>query len=77
MNVILLNINHRHISASHLQGGEYKHTVTINVSELSEWRINTLIAILFLFWPRVDGTCGWSLCNEIRFIHSNVFVGSI
>lgn len=53
MNVLLLNINHWHVSAGHLQGGESKNIITINVSELSERRVNTdtLIAILFLFWP--------------------------
>jgi hypothetical protein len=77
LNVVLLNITHRHVSAAHLQSGENKHTVTINVSGLSEWRFNTLPAILFLFWPRDEGTCGWLLCNEIRFINSSAFVGPI
>jgi hypothetical protein len=53
MHVILLNSNHRHVSAGHLQGGENKNTIITDVSELSKRRVNTdrLIEILFLFWP--------------------------
>jgi hypothetical protein len=53
MNVILLHTNQRNVSAGHLQGGDNKKTVTINVSELSERLINTdtLIVVAFPSLP--------------------------